>query len=61
MTEITHKEICDAADYAGQLDYESRLRDSGKDYAEGSRLQLSLGAFRAFEWLKKNGFKVEKE
>lgn len=50
-----------AAAYAALLDKECTARDCGLDYADIRETQLSLGAFRAFEWLEKNGYKVVPE
>lgn len=59
-TKITHEEECQAAKYACDIDTAYIKRDCGPEYAEARRLALSLGAHRAFEWLKANGFKVVK-
>lgn len=55
---VTREQQCEAADYAGNLDYDARARMVDAAYAEETKIQLSLGAFRAFEWLENNGFKV---
>lgn len=49
----------DAADWAATMDGEA-VRSSNLKYAEMRETWLSLGAFRAFEWLEENGYKVEK-
>lgn len=58
---IEHSEICKAAIYASGLDKECTQRDCGKDFADARAMQLELGAFRAFEWLKNNGYEVIKK
>jgi hypothetical protein len=55
---IEHEIKVSAVDYAVRLDMDCTRRDCGKDYAELRSIILSLGAFRAFEWLEKNGYKV---
>lgn len=57
---IKHLDIRKAADYASGLDMEYSLRDNSKEYAELRGIHLSLGAFRAFEWLRNNGYEVTK-
>lgn len=58
---IDHVDICKAADYAANLDMDFTKRDNSKEYAELRGIHLSLGAFRAFEWLEKNGYEVVKK
>jgi hypothetical protein len=50
---ITHEEKCKAADWVA---FDQTPKDN-----EHRKTLLSLGAFRAFEWLEKNGYTIEKK
>jgi hypothetical protein len=58
---IEHSTMQEAASYASEIDRECTERDCGRDYADARATQLELGAFRAFEWLKNNGYEVIKK
>jgi hypothetical protein len=61
MKEITHDEKMLAAQYAGGLDYKAAERDSGEFEADRRDRTIQIGAWRAFEWLEKNGFSVARK
>ncbi len=53
MSEIEHKEICRAAEWASTF-------DKAKHDPEYRGILLSLGAFRGIEWLHENGYRIVK-
>jgi hypothetical protein len=61
MNEITHDEKRLAAQYAGALDYKAAERDLGTLEVRARDTAIQIGAWRAFEWLEKNGFSVTRK
>ena len=57
---IEHEIKANAVNYSVSLDMDCTARDCGYGYAVERSTVLSLGAFRAFEWLENNGYKVVK-
>lgn len=57
---IPRKIMQQAADYAVNLDYDVTNLTCGKSYALDRGVLLSIGAFRAFEFLEENGYRVMK-
>lgn len=58
---ITHAEQIKAADWCARLDHLVNPTDCDNSTAIMRSTWLSIGAFRAFEWLDKNGFEVRKK
>lgn len=57
---ITHKDIIIAATWAAKTDFLAMKHDRGEQYAEDRARHMNIGAFRAFEWLEKNGWEIRK-
>lgn len=58
---MTHFDKVKAADWCSELDHLIVKRDCGEEYAKMRSMWLNMGAFRAFEWLDKNGWEVKKK
>ncbi len=59
--QIDHSIKVAAADFAVAIDQEYVRRDCTPAYADIRESTMALGAFRAFEYLEQNGYKVVKE
>lgn len=58
---LTHQDKVAASNYAVNIDHVVTVRDCGKEYAEMREIWLSIGTFRAIEYLEKNGWEITKK